>query len=103
MLGLWLFISAFLWPRTGAQRTNALICGVLAVVFALSATRSSQLRYLNTGLGVWLFISTFVLSTFSAATMWNHVIVGVLLFLISLLHGGRAHGGVATPPRATAV
>ena len=55
VLGAWLFVSGFIWPHSSVQMTNALTCGVLAVVFAFSAARSSQLRYLNTALSVWLF------------------------------------------------
>jgi len=39
VLGVWLFISAFLWPHTYAQMTNTWILGVLCVVFALVAMR----------------------------------------------------------------
>lgn len=51
-LGVWLFISAFAWPHTMAQQTNAWILGVLTVVFSLGATRVPEMRFLNTVLAV---------------------------------------------------
>jgi len=29
---VWLFISAFIWPHSSSQRTNALIMGLITVV-----------------------------------------------------------------------
>ena len=37
VLGIWLFISAFLWPHAPAQMANTEIVGVLCVVFGLVA------------------------------------------------------------------
>src|SRR5690242_18444501 len=34
LLGVWLFISAFIWQHTEAQMTNTWICGVITVIFA---------------------------------------------------------------------
>src|SRR5690349_1717021 len=48
LLGVWLFISAFLWPHSQAQFTNTWLMGVLAVIFALLASRLNEARYLNT-------------------------------------------------------
>ena len=43
-LGVWLFISAFLWPHTSAQFTNTWICGALTVAFSLIAMRVPESR-----------------------------------------------------------
>ena len=84
VLGIWLFISAFLWPHSYAQMTNTWICGVLAVAFAMIAVRVPEARYLNTLLGVWLFVSVWALPTINAATPWNNALVAVAIFLVSL-------------------
>jgi hypothetical protein len=85
ILGVWLFISAFLWPHSQAQMTNTWIVGVLAVVFSLiSMYAAPQARYLNTILSIWLFVSAWALPRVSVGTMWNNAIVAILMFIFSL-------------------
>ena len=92
ILGIWLFISAFVWPHTYAQMTNTSILGVLAVAFAIIATRVPKVRYLNTVLAVWLFVSVWALPTMSMATMWNNALVALAIFFVSLAPGYLSGG-----------
>ncbi len=85
LLGIWLFISAFIWPHTSAQMNNAWICGVITVVFAVIALRAPQARYVNTALAVWLFISTFAMPRMSVGTTWNNILVAIAIFIVSLV------------------
>jgi hypothetical protein len=85
VLGIWLFISAFIWQHTSAQLTNTWICGLLCVAFSLIATRALNARYLNTVLAVWLFISAFALPTLLVGTVWNNALVAVAIFIVSLM------------------
>lgn len=87
ILGIWLFISAFLWPHTQAQFTNAWIVGLIAVALGLIALAAQPVRFVNTLLAIWLFISAWVLPTQMVGTQWNSVIVAILLFLLSLAPG----------------
>lgn len=89
ILGVWLFISAFLWRHSAVQMNNTWIMGVLCVVFALIAMRVEGARYLNTALSVWLFISAFVLPEVSRATVWNNALVAIAIFIVSLIPTGR--------------
>jgi hypothetical protein len=85
IIGVWLFISAFVWTHSQAQLTNTWICGVLCVVFALIATAVPPARYLNTLLAIWLFISAWALPTASAGTIWNNVLCAIAIFIVSLV------------------
>lgn len=86
ILGVWLFISAFVWPHSNEQMTNTWILGLLQVIFALVAIFAlAQARFLNTILAVWLFISAFALPETVPGTMWNNVIVAILTFAFSLI------------------
>ena len=85
ILGVWLFISAFLWPHTASQMTNTWILGVLCVVFAFLATSVQWFRFLNTALAVWLFISAFALPSLSRGTVWNNALVAIAIFVFSLI------------------
>jgi hypothetical protein len=103
VLGVWLFISAFLWPHTQAQLTNTWVCGVLCVIFALIAMAVPWVRYLNTLLAIWLFISAWALPTMNAGTIWNNVLVSIAIFVASLIPTEpietRGFIGRPAPPR----
>ena len=106
ILGIWLFVSAFIWPHSRAQLTNTWILGVLCVLFALVAMALPWARYLNTLLAIWLFISAWALPTVSAGTIWNNVLVAIAVFIVSLVPtepGTETRGffGGTAPPRPT--
>jgi uncharacterized membrane protein len=105
IVGIWLVVSAFMWPHSESQMTNAWVVGALAAIFAIiAATRREDVRYLNTALAVWLFISIFVLPTVSVATLWNHGIVAAVMFVVSLIPNIQQArtGRTATTRRSTA-
>jgi hypothetical protein len=84
VLGIWLFVSAFIWRHTYAQMTNTWIVGVLCVAFAVLATRVAEVRYLIAALAVWLFVSVWALPTMSMATQWNNALVALAMFAAAL-------------------
>jgi hypothetical protein len=88
ILGLWLFVSAFLWTHSQAQMTNTWIVGVLAILFSLVSMAVPWARYANTALAVWLFISAWALPTASPGTIWNNVLVAIAMFIVSLVPTG---------------
>ncbi len=94
VLGVWLFISAFVWEHTAAERTNTWILGVLFVVFALVAMQSPGARWVNTALSIWLFISVWALPHDNLGTMWNNALVAIAVFIASLVAGPRERLGV---------
>jgi hypothetical protein len=88
ILGVWLFVSAFLWPHTPAERTNVAIVGLFIALTALSVWTTGpalRLRFINTALGAWLLVSIIAFPTRSIATGINSAIVGTLVFLLALL------------------
>src|SRR3954464_12297577 len=88
LLGIWLFISAFVWTHTPASLNSTWICGVLGVIIARIATRVATVRYLNVVLGAWVFISAFVLGH-NNATLWNNVLVGIAILLVAVTPSER--------------
>src|SRR5690606_34265915 len=86
-LGVWLFISAFIWPHTSAQFNNAWIVGALSAIVGALALRYPDARWANTALGAWLFLSVWFLPTMYSGTLWNHLIVGAAMFIVSLIPG----------------
>ncbi len=84
-LGLWLFISAFIWRDSHAQVTNTWVCGALCVAFAIVGMGVPRARYLNTALAVWLYVTAWALPTQHIATLWNNVLCAIAIFAVSLV------------------
>lgn len=90
VLGLWLFVSMFFWRGSPEQMANAGAVGVLAVAFGAMAYRGYVwARWIVGALGVWLFVSAWVLPHGSVGTVVNGLTIGTLLFGFSALPTGR--------------
>jgi hypothetical protein len=85
ILGAWLFVSAFLWTHTAADRVSCWAVGLGVVAFAVIAMTIPVARWVNTALAVWLFISAFALPHLHAGTRWNEVIVALFVFFLSIV------------------
>ncbi len=90
VLGIWLFISAFIWPHTDASRMNTWICGLLVAALAVATMWIRPVRWLNAALGLWVVVGAVLIPHGSAGTLWNNLIVGLLVLLISV-------GGLTRP------
>jgi hypothetical protein len=85
LLGGWLFISAFAWEHSRAERVSTAYVGLLAFVAALVAVSYPAARRLTSGLALWLLVSPLVLPTVHAGTTWNNAVAGVTMFALSLV------------------
>jgi hypothetical protein len=85
-LGAWLVVSAFVWPHTTPQFHNAWATGLVIVGISSTAMVIPRVRYVNTAVALWLFVSPFALPTMAAATMWNHLLVAVGVFVLGLMY-----------------
>jgi hypothetical protein len=89
-LGLWLMVSAFLWPHGAPQAINAVVVGAaLAAVALVRRGGEDRARHASTALALWLFGANIVLPGTTLATAWNHALVAVLVFLVSLAPARR--------------
>lgn len=93
-LGIWLFVSAFLWHHGSWQFHNTWIVGLVMVLVALIALRVPAWRFVNGLVGIWLVMSGIGLPSISAATTWNNGLVGIAIFIGSV-------AGSGSEPRAT--
>jgi len=99
VLGVWLFISAFVWHHSQAQFTNSWIMGIIVAVVAVISLSVPSFRYVNTLAGAWLIISGFALPRANYGTTWNNVLVGIAVVALSLvpnLAGRTARHRLAT-------
>lgn len=88
LLGVWLFISAFVWGHSAWQFNNTWILGVITVVVGFIALGAPGVRFVNTLVGIWLVISGFGAPAVNVATRWNNGLVGIAIFIISLIGYG---------------
>lgn len=97
-IGIWLFISAFIWPHTTAQQTNTWILGILIALVGLWAMAVPKARFVNTVLAIWLFFATLFLPHETAGTLWNNLIAALVVFLVSLVPTGSSRVTHGTRP-----
>jgi hypothetical protein len=82
-LGLWLLLSAFVWPHSPGSRANTWVLGLVIATIAAVGTPSPTVRAIATVPAVWLFFSSFWMAHVTEATMWNSAIVAVLVLIFS--------------------
>lgn len=85
LLGIWLFLSTFLWPHHPDQVMNGWACGLITVTIAAIAIAQPPARYLNAALAVWIFFSAWVVPSLNAATVWNDALTGIAIFLFAMV------------------
>ena len=84
MLGLWLFLSSFLWSHSHAQLLNAWIVGIGAVTFALAALAGSTGRATSTPRSAPGCSFHAAAAAVGAVTSFNQLLVGFGLVLFGL-------------------
>ena len=104
VLGAWLFISPWVlgFSDAGKVATNAWIFGIIIALLALSAIFAYQRweEWLTAAIGVWVFISPWVLGAVSnARILWSSLVVGALLVILALWSSSLEHGSGAIVTR----
>lgn len=93
VLGAWEVLAPFIlgYSATGSAMWDAIIIGIALIILAAWAALSNvastvkTLQWADVVLGVWLVIAPFILSYASvAAAMWNDIIVGVTVTVLSI-------------------
>ena len=87
VLSLWLFFSAFAWPRSSESFANAWLVGLVAAVASLAGMSSPRARFVTTALAGWLLAAAFMFPRPSELAFWNDVVVAGSMFLVSLIPG----------------
>jgi hypothetical protein len=67
------------------QFVNAWLSGIFIILSAITALRRPGVRYLNTLLSAWLFLSSWALAGATAGSTWNDVLVAIAVFAFSLV------------------
>jgi len=104
VLGTWLFISPWVlgFSDAGVIATSAWLFGVIIAGLALAAifAYESWEEWSAAAVGVWVFISPWVLGAASdARILWSSLIVGALLVILALWSSSLEHGSGAVTSR----
>jgi hypothetical protein len=107
LVGIWLFISPWVLSTTGSADAarNAWIIGAaifIVALIALGTPNNPTAEWINVVLGVWLFISPWVLGyTGVKDGSWNAWIFGVVTVILELWALSTRRAVVAGPQRGT--
>jgi hypothetical protein len=103
ILGLWLFVSVFLWRHTAAEAVTSAVVGAAALVLGLWSRFSGAAwpRWTVAGLASGLFVTVFMSGPASPLTIVNTLLVATLLFGFSALPLPRGRGLGGQRPRPT--
>lgn len=95
-MGVWLVISAFVWPHEPTQRLNAVVFGSMIAVLASLALMWRPASWVATLPAVWLFGTSLSAEHRDALTPWHNVAVAFVVFMsatapvaASPTYGGR--------------
>jgi hypothetical protein len=104
VLGTWLFISPWVlgFSDAGVIATSAWLFGIIIAGLALAAifAYESLEEWVAAAIGVWVFISPWVLGAASdARILWSSLIVGALLVILALWSSSLEHGSGAVTSR----
>jgi hypothetical protein len=86
LLGAWLFVSAFVLPRSVDRATSAGLVGSVIVAAAIAALYTHpRVRFVNAGAAVWLFLSTFALPSGLRVVVAHDLAVAALVLGFALV------------------
>jgi hypothetical protein len=90
-LGVWLALSALIWPHAPASFVNSVFVGVWLAALGLFADRSVP-RLLCGALGAWLALSTLSIVPRTELTFWHNFVIGLLVLIAAFVPSRRAKG-----------
>jgi divalent metal cation (Fe/Co/Zn/Cd) transporter len=88
LIGIWLFVTAFMWGHTQAEMTVTIVAAILTFALAILAIYTRAARYVNAIVAVLLFLSVLTLPSLTRATQWNNAIVAIAIFVAALVDNG---------------
>ncbi len=83
MMGVWLFLSAFLWPHNGAVALTTWIPGLVIAAAAVAAVAAPPLRYVNVVLGLWVLAAA--VANGADDIVMNNGLVGLTVLVAAFL------------------
>lgn len=88
ILGLWVFVSPFVmgFSDSYAIKWNNIATGLAILLQAVGPSGANRAgSVFNALLGGWLIVSPFALGFSSPEPFWNNIIVGIAIFIASIV------------------
>ncbi|HUD44658.1 MAG TPA: SPW repeat protein [Patescibacteria group bacterium] len=90
---IWLILApSILGYSLNAAKMNdiwlGIIVGILSIVRLISPLRNIWVSWINVVGGVWLIIAPFVLGYSGRASMWNDIILGLIVAVFAIWSSG---------------
>jgi hypothetical protein len=101
LLGAFLFLSPWIFGfDSGMQTQNAVICGIIIAALSIAALSAftEWEEWLNLIVGLWVFVSPWVLGFAGTTAATVHLIIGILVAAIAAIELWMTHN----PGRLTA-
>ncbi len=92
LVGIWLVVSTLAFRTESSAGFNRLMIGIFVVCSAILAMWAPWFRFVNVGLGVWLFFMAMAFRHGAQLLGLSTIVAGVVLVVLGL---------VPTPPRHT--
>jgi hypothetical protein len=90
VLGVWLLLSAFLWPHSKGQLLVAVVGGVLCIGYCVRAMLRRHQDVRLAAVAAWVLVGAFVLPAGNRMTVANHALVAGALLALAAIAGGNA-------------
>lgn len=87
LLGIWLFVTAFMWPHEHHQFAITIAAAILTFALAILEIYSGMARHLNVVVAIFLFLTALTIPALRATT-WNNAIVAIAIFVSALVDKG---------------
>jgi hypothetical protein len=77
LIGVWLFVSAFVLPQGHGQVASTAICGALTTVFAALTSYDRRSRYLTAAVGALVVVLALAAHPLGSAAFWHNGVMGI--------------------------
>lgn len=92
ILGIWLFIAAFLYFTPNGNLWNNLIVGVIVAIAGFAMIKAKPWQAWTAGIvALWLIVAAFIPSLqIHSANLWNDLIVGIIFMVAGFAALGKS-------------
>jgi hypothetical protein len=89
VLSVWVLFSGSAWAHSRPNQINHAAVGAALFFFGAIAMRHEWARYVTLAVGLWLFVFTAFIGGRNPVLFWNDAMVGLAVFILSLVGGER--------------
>ena len=77
LMGVWLFVSAFIFSQGRVSFASTALCGALAALFAVFTNYDLRSRYVTAAIGALVVVLAFTVQPLGSAAFWHNGVMGI--------------------------